>query len=70
MFANTSTRLSETEAREDMQTFVFSATLSKELQHNLKRRQRSGGKKNGKTASALGKSECTLLFTFFEKSNG
>lgn len=39
--------------REDMQTFVFSATLSKDLQQNLKKRQRQP-KKGTKRASALG----------------
>ena len=38
-----------------MQTFVFSATLSKDLQNNLKRRQKVG-KKGGKKATALGQS--------------
>jgi ATP-dependent RNA helicase DDX24/MAK5 len=56
VFANASSLLSDTEGREDMQTFVFSATLSKDLQLNLKRRQRTSGKKNTKKASALGKS--------------
>lgn len=37
-----------------MQTFVFSATLSKDLQDNLKRKKRTGGKKTTKKASALG----------------
>ncbi|KAI9632805.1 P-loop containing nucleoside triphosphate hydrolase protein [Dioszegia hungarica] len=42
----------ESRPREDMQTFVFSATLSKDLQQNLKRKQRKP--KNGtKRASAL-----------------
>jgi hypothetical protein len=52
IFAAAATTLSETSAREDMQTFVFSATLSKELQNNLKRRQRVG--KKGRKATALG----------------
>jgi ATP-dependent RNA helicase DDX24/MAK5 len=38
-----------------MQTFVFSATLSKDLQQNLKRRHKAT-KKGVKRASALG--EC------------
>ncbi|KAK7676716.1 hypothetical protein QCA50_020292 [Cerrena zonata] len=37
----------------DMQTFVFSATLSKDLQKNLKKRQRWHGKKKRKPASTL-----------------
>lgn len=37
----------------DLQTFVFSATLSKDLQKNLKKRQRWKGKKNRKPASTL-----------------
>jgi ATP-dependent RNA helicase DDX24/MAK5 len=45
---------SESAAREDMQTFVFSATLSKDLQQNLKKRYRPTPKKGGKKASALG----------------
>ncbi|KZT58965.1 P-loop containing nucleoside triphosphate hydrolase protein [Calocera cornea HHB12733] len=32
---------------DDMQTFVFSATLSKDLQHNLKRRRRAPPRKKG-----------------------
>ncbi|TXT07465.1 hypothetical protein VHUM_03185 [Vanrija humicola] len=50
-FANTATVLEDTDARDDMQTFVFSATLSKDLQQNLKKRRRS--KPKGKKASAL-----------------
>ncbi|KAL1411908.1 ATP-dependent RNA helicase [Vanrija albida] len=50
-FANTATVLEDTDARDDMQTFVFSATLSKDLQHNLKKRRRS--KPKGKKATAL-----------------
>jgi ATP-dependent RNA helicase DDX24/MAK5 len=41
-------------ASETMQTFVFSATLSKDLQHNLKRRSRSS-KREQKPSSTLGK---------------
>ncbi|EMD35512.1 hypothetical protein CERSUDRAFT_139322 [Gelatoporia subvermispora B] len=37
----------------DLQTFVFSATLSKDLQRNLKRRQRPKKRKNDKPASTL-----------------
>ncbi|KAI0760237.1 DEAD-domain-containing protein [Fomes fomentarius] len=37
----------------DLQTFVFSATLSKDLQKNLKRRSRAQRKKNEKPASTL-----------------
>jgi predicted nucleotide-binding protein (sugar kinase/HSP70/actin superfamily) len=55
VFANAANVLSDTEAREDMQTFVFSATLSKDLQNNLKHKKRAS-KKGGKKASALGKS--------------
>ena len=47
--------LAETPAREDMQTFVFSATMSKTLQQNLKKRNRSGPLKGAKRATALGK---------------
>ena len=53
VFANAANVLSDTEAREDMQTFVFSATLSKDLQNNLKRKQRVS-KKGSKKATALG----------------
>lgn len=49
---------SEDEAfpKEQLQTFVFSATLSKDLQRNLKKRGRpqGKGKKNSKPASTLG----------------
>ncbi|KAH9941652.1 DEAD-domain-containing protein [Epithele typhae] len=37
----------------DLQTFVFSATLSKDLQRNLKKRRSHKHKKNGKPASTL-----------------
>lgn len=44
------------EKADSMQTFVFSATLSKDLQRNLKKRQRPHkGKKHAKPASTLGK---------------
>jgi ATP-dependent RNA helicase DDX24/MAK5 len=49
---------SETEPTKDqMQTFVFSATMSKDLQQNLKKRQKPRGKRTGSTqpASTLGK---------------
>lgn len=46
----------------EMQTFVFSATLSKDLQRNLKKRGRPGRawKKGGKPASTLGTSGMSL----------
>ena len=57
IFATATSILSETPARDDMQTFVFSATLSKDLQQNLKHRSRAPAKKGrGKKASALGRS--------------
>lgn len=44
-----------TEAVDTLQTFVFSATLSKDLQKNLKRIYRQKGyKKSSKLASTLG----------------
>ncbi|WVQ78919.1 ATP-dependent RNA helicase MAK5 [Cryptococcus sp. DSM 104549] len=52
VFAAMSTLFEESAAREDMQTFVFSATLSKDLQKNLKRRARPG-KGKGKKSSTL-----------------
>ena len=56
VFATATSILAETTARDDMQTFVFSATLSKDLQQNLKRRSRAPAKKGGrKKASALGR---------------
>lgn len=39
--------------KDELQTFVFSATLSKDLQRNLKKRIRPNGK-NRKPASTLG----------------
>jgi hypothetical protein len=60
VFANAANVLSDTEAREDMQTFVFSATLSKDLQNNLKRKQRVS-KKGSKKATALGEFTCVCL---------
>lgn len=53
VFAAASTQLTETPARDDMQTFVFSATLSKDLQVNLKRRKRSAGKRKSSTLEDL-----------------
>ncbi|KAK6905469.1 hypothetical protein I203_106298 [Kwoniella mangroviensis CBS 8507] len=53
VFAQMSTLLEDSKARDDMQTFVFSATLSKDLQQNLKRRHQSGGRKKGKRSSTL-----------------
>jgi len=49
------------EGKADMQTFVFSATLSKDLQRNVKKRTRPKGAWNNKnkTSSTLG-----LLFDF------
>lgn len=54
LFAAASTALTETEAKDDMQTFVFSATLSKDLQQNLKKRGRKPLKRAGRKATALG----------------
>lgn len=45
--------------RENLQTFVFSATLSKDLQRNLKKSKGKGGRSK-KPVSTLGK----LSFTF------
>ncbi|WWC86013.1 uncharacterized protein L201_000884 [Kwoniella dendrophila CBS 6074] len=53
VFAQMSTMLEDSEARDDMQTFVFSATLSKDLQQNLKRKQKAGGRGKGKRSSTL-----------------
>ncbi|OCF44081.1 ATP-dependent RNA helicase MAK5 [Kwoniella heveanensis CBS 569] len=53
VFAAMSTLLTEAAAKNDMQTFVFSATLSKDLQQNLKRTGRIGGKGKGKRSSTL-----------------
>lgn len=39
---------------QDMQTFIFSATLSKDLQHNLKRGNRLRRQRKGQNASTLG----------------
>lgn len=44
----------EPATEEEMQTFVFSATLSKDLQRNLKKRARPKGKKRHAPASTLG----------------
>lgn len=55
-FKRATRELDLTEARDDLQTFVFSATLSKDLQTNLKRGNWRGKKgKNAKT-NTLGKS--------------
>ena len=52
--------------KDDLQTFVFSATLSKDLQRNLKKRSRSKGskkhyKRNEAPASTLCISRCSIL---------
>lgn len=44
-----------TEARDDLQTFVFSATLSKDLQTNLKRGSWRGKKNKSAKSNTLGK---------------
>jgi len=57
IFAATSALFNDSSARADMQTFVFSATLSKDLQQNLKKRYRAESKpskKGGRKATALG----------------
>lgn len=43
----------------EMQTFIFSATLSKDLQKNFKKRSRPYKNKKGKPASTLGKHSYT-----------
>lgn len=53
VFEAMATLFEESAARDDMQTFVFSATLSKDLQKNLKRRSTSW-KGKGKRSSTLG----------------
>lgn len=53
VFAAAASAAPESQPRADMQTFVFSATLSKDLQQNLKRKQRKP-KAGTKRASALG----------------
>ena len=53
VFAAASTLLNETSAKADLQSFIFSATMSKDLQHNLKRRQKRT-KPGTKRATALG----------------
>lgn len=45
IFKQAGTALTAAEARDDMQTFVFSATLSKDLQTNLKKFKRRANKK-------------------------
>ncbi|WVO14692.1 hypothetical protein L204_102330 [Cryptococcus depauperatus] len=52
VFQSLSTALEEAIPREDLQTFVFSATLSKDLQRNLKRRNKNHRGK-GKKSSTL-----------------
>ncbi|OWZ74759.1 ATP-dependent RNA helicase MAK5 [Cryptococcus neoformans Bt85] len=52
VFEAMATLFEESAARDDMQTFVFSATLSKDLQKNLKRRSTSW-KGKGKRSSTL-----------------
>ena len=46
---------------QEMQTFVFSATLSKDLQLNLKRRKK-GASRKAKAASTLGIVTAPTLF--------
>lgn len=52
-----------TQANEDMQTFVYSATLSKDLQRNLKKHSRppASSKKSYKPVSTLGTSALAEL---------
>jgi hypothetical protein len=53
-----------TETKDELQTFVFSATLSKDLQRNLKKRNRPRrADNNAKPASTLGSSvlDCMSL---------
>ena len=45
----------------EMQTFIFSATLSKDLQKNLKKRSRPHKHKKGKPASTLGEHPAYIL---------
>ena len=56
--------------RDELQTFVFSATLSKDLQRNLKRKFRPGSKKKHhkhdiKPASTLGNSGVLVVFHLY-----
>lgn len=52
----------EVPATDDMQTMVFSATLSKDLQQNLKRKRKSGsGKKKQEVKSSLGEGYLTFI---------
>lgn len=63
VFAQMATQLTAAEARDDLQTFVFSATLSKDLQENLKRRRRRPLKRaKGRKASTLDDLVATLDF--------
>ena len=53
----------EVDVKSDMQTFVFSATLSKDLQRNVKKRTRSkgAGNKKDKSLSTLGQLSYLLI---------
>lgn len=54
-FKRATRELDLTEARDDLQTFVFSATLSKDLQTNLKRGSWRGKKSKSAKSNTLGK---------------
>jgi ATP-dependent RNA helicase DDX24/MAK5 len=53
---------SKGETASALQTFVFSATLSKDLQRNVKRSSRVKHKKNTKASSTLGDPNQSLLY--------
>lgn len=53
IFKAAGTALTSAEARDDMQTFVFSATLSKDLQNNLKKFKRRSNKRKSSTLEDL-----------------
>ena len=53
IFARTNTKADTTAVRADIKTFVFSATLSKDLQGNLKRGSWRKSKKAGNSGNTL-----------------
>lgn len=53
IFRRSSRPIDSTTVRQDLQTFVFSATLSKDLQTNLKRGFKRKPKKGGVTGTTL-----------------
>jgi ATP-dependent RNA helicase DDX24/MAK5 len=53
-------QIEKTPVNEKMQTFIFSATMSKDLQQNLRKRHKAR-RRSGQTASSLGERSLNYL---------